>query len=188
MTVSTEIVWERFSSRLLGFIRNRVADPHEADDLLQEVFLKIHTRADTLQDEERLTGWVFQIARNTIIDHYRARVPWVELDDAILNIPQEESDFPAADPEARLAAGLGEMLECIPEKYRLAVRMSELEGLRQDEVATRLGLSLSGAKSRVQRGRALLKQALLDCCHFEFDRRGRVMGYTSRCCHTCSDS
>ena len=66
------------------------------------------------------------------------------------------------------------MIRQLPEKYRQAVQWSDLDGLPQQEVADRLGLSLSGAKSRIQRGRALLKDVLDQCCSFEFDRRGNV--------------
>lgn len=188
MTPTTADLWERFSSQLLGFIQRRVADPQEAEDLLQEIFLRIHTHIDTLQDEQRLAPWIYQVARNAIIDRHRTTRPWVELDETIPANPEQDGSEP--DPAVELAAGLGEMVSSLPEKYRLAVEMSELEGMRQQEVAEKLGLSLSGAKSRVQRGREMLRQELLDCCHFEFDRRGNVMDYYPRqvCCQRCCES
>jgi RNA polymerase sigma-70 factor (ECF subfamily) len=81
-----------------------------------------------------------------------------------------------------MRAGLG---------YRQAVQLSEIEGLPQQEVADRLGLSLSGAKSRIQRGRLMLKDELERCCRFEFDRRGNVMDYEPRpertVCRNCGE-
>jgi RNA polymerase sigma-70 factor (ECF subfamily) len=133
--------------------------------------VRIHRHLGVLQEADRVAPWVYRIARNVIHDPYR-RGPGKEvaLADAV----------PAA--EARLSrrpscAGewLEEMVRQLPEGYRQAVQWSEIEGLPQREVAGRLGLSLSGAKSRIQRGRALLKQVLEACCRFEFDRRGHLL-------------
>jgi len=177
-------IWEEFSQSLLGFIRRRVNDPDDAEDILQEVFLKIHTKIDTLEDGDRLVPWLYQITRNTIIDYYRSRRPADELPESLVVDPEPVE----SDPTAQLAAGLREFMTCLPDKYRRALVLTELDGLRQAELAGRMGISVSGAKSRVQRGREMLRQALLECCHFEFDRRGGVLDYTPRpdCCDTCS--
>ncbi|MGL4461554.1 MAG: sigma factor-like helix-turn-helix DNA-binding protein, partial [Planctomycetia bacterium] len=124
------------------------------------------------QEADRLAAWVYRIARNVVHDHHRnARNAVVSLGDA----------DPAADADDRPpAAGcgacewLGEMVRSLPDGYREAVQLAEVEGLAQQEVADRLGLSLSGAKSRIQRGRAMLRDVLDQCCHFERDARGNV--------------
>jgi len=177
-------IWEEFSQSLLGFIRRRVNDPDDAEDILQEVFLKIHTKIDTLEDGDRLVSWLYQITRNTIIDYYRSRRPADELPESLVVDPEPVE----SDPTAQLAAGLREFMTCLPDKYRRALVLTELDGLKQAELAGRMGISVSGAKSRVQRGREMLRQALLECCHFEFDRRGGVLDYTPRpdCCETCN--
>jgi RNA polymerase sigma-70 factor, ECF subfamily len=89
-----------------------------------------------------------------------------------------------ASPSAEIAAGLKNFIACLPEKYRQALLLTEFEGFSQLRLAESLGISLSGAKSQVQRGRAQLRQALLECCHFEFDRRGNLQDYIPRqeCC------
>lgn len=177
-------IWEEFNQSLLGFIRRRVNDPDDAEDILQEVFLKIHTKIDTLEDGDRLVPWLYQITRNTIIDYYRSRRPADELPESLVVDPEPVE----SDPTAQLAAGLREFMTCLPDKYRRALVLTELDGLKQAELAGRMGISVSGAKSRVQRGREMLRQALLECCHFEFDRRGGVLDYTPRpdCCDTCN--
>ena len=177
-------IWEEFNQSLLGFIRRRVNDPDDAEDILQEVFLKIHTKIDTLEDGDRLVSWLYQITRNTIIDYYRSRRPADELPESLVVDPEPVE----SDPTAQLAAGLREFITCLPDKYRRALVLTELDGLKQAELAGRMGISVSGAKSRVQRGREMLRQALLECCHFEFDRRGGVLDYTPRpdCCDTCN--
>jgi RNA polymerase sigma-70 factor (ECF subfamily) len=181
---TTEDLWHEFSRELRGFILRRVSDPADADDILQDVFVKLHTRIDTLRDEDRVAPWLYRIARNTLIDYYRDRRPTVPVPE-MLAVEDEPTESDAA---SHIASGLTSMVECLPDRYRQAVVLSELQGVPQQQVAERLGLSLSGAKSRVQRGRGLLRDALLDCCHFEFDRRGRVIDYTPRpdCCRYCA--
>jgi RNA polymerase sigma-70 factor (ECF subfamily) len=166
-----EAIWSHMSADLRRFIRRRVADEHLADDLLQEVFLRIHRNLARLRGPERLVAWVYQIARNVVRDHYRRK--------AAAPVPLDETDVEECRDErstlgSQAAAWLGDLIEEIPEPYRQAVKLSEIEGLTQSSIAARLGLSVSGAKSRVQRGRAMLKDVLDQCCTFEFDRRGNV--------------
>lgn len=175
MLLTTEEVYAAFGERLKSYIARRVADPADAEDLLQEIFIKIHRRLDGLRNNQLLAPWLYQIARRSITDYYRAIRPGLELPDDLALEEQEESEA-----EAELARGLEQMLDCLPEKYRQAVRLADLEGIKQEQVAARLGLSLSGAKSRVQRGRELLRRCLLECCEIEFDRRGRITAYTPR--------
>jgi RNA polymerase sigma-70 factor, ECF subfamily len=178
MTHATEVVWERFSARLLAFIRRRVEDLPTAEDLLQEVFVRIHTRMNTLEDGSRLEAWVYQIARHAILDHYRRRRETVPVPDEIV----DASEPVEPDPAEALAASLREMVEALPEPYREALLLTEFGGLSQAELAKRLGISFSGAKSRVQRARQKIKDDLLVCCHFELDRRGRVIDFWEHCC------
>lgn len=184
MNRSTTELWENFGDEIRKFVARRVSDPDDAEDVLQDIFVKIHTRIDTLQDKERVVPWLYRIARNTIIDHYRSRREFETIPDTL---PTEPVDI-EGDPVAHLATGLDGMIACIPKKYQQALLLTEIQGLKQQELADQLGLSLSGAKSRVQRGRELLKAALLECCHFEFDRRGHVIHFESRpdCCQNCS--
>jgi RNA polymerase sigma-70 factor (ECF subfamily) len=180
VTITTENVWREFSDRLRGFIGKRVSSPADADDLLSEVFVKVHTRIDTLEDEARLAPWLYQITRNTLTDHYRQRpVTPTSLDG--VDSTSVEDDYDAA---ALISSSLRDLVDRLPDKYREALVLTEFEGLSQVEMAGRLGLSVSGAKSRVQRARAMLRDRLLECCHFEFDRLGHVIDYEPRprCC------
>ncbi len=187
MEGSTPDVWATFSASLLRFIRKRVANEHDAEDILQDVFSKIHQRIDRLQNAEKLQAWVYQIARRAVIDYYRARSRAPEQTD----VPDELAERREPEPvSVEVADCLVPMIERLPESYRQAVVMTELEGHTQRELADALGLSLSGAKSRVQRGREQLKAMLLDCCHFEFDRRGRLIDYEPRIatCRACGEN
>jgi len=178
MTLTTEEVWEEFSDRLRSFIRARVSSDADADDLLSDVFMKVHTRIDGLRDDERITSWLYRITRNAVIDHYRQRRESTQLVDLA------EPETSTSDAEQVIAGGLRGMVEDLPDRYRQALVLTEFEGLTQIQMADRLGLSVSGAKSRVQRARGMLRDELLACCHFEFDRRGHMIDFTPKraCC------
>ncbi|MBA2677911.1 MAG: RNA polymerase sigma factor SigZ [Ktedonobacteraceae bacterium] len=179
MPLNTEYIWEAFHTPLHGFIRKRVADEMVAEDLLQEVFLKIHQNGDSLQDVKKLESWIYQITRNAIIDFYRATRPMSSLDTPeVLDLPE---GLPDDDIVSELLPCVRAMVSNLPEQDRQALVLTEYQGLTQKEFGERIGLSFSGAKSRVQRAREKLKQQLLACCHFELDRRGHVMNYQSRC-------
>lgn len=186
------IAWNELRDPLARFIARRVADPQDAEDVLQEVLLRIHRNGDQIADADRVMAWVHQIARNAIVDHYRRRAARPELAagaaEELELREQEPPDDGASETLRRELAGcLRPLVERLPEKHREALILTEFEGLTQSEAAARLGISLSGAKARVQRGRAQLKDLLLDCCQVEIDRRGAITEYRSRSgsCERC---
>lgn len=179
LTEVTEHTWYALHEPLRAFLRKRLRSEEAVEDLLQDVFLRIHTYADTLREEEKLESWIYQIARNLLTDYYRRQKPVLSLEETDQETLLEE--LPEEDVQAELAPSVAAMVNALPEPYREALYLTEYQGLSQRDLATRLGLSFSGAKSRVQRAREKLKQLLLDCCHFEFDRLGRVIDYQPRC-------
>ncbi|MBI2516606.1 MAG: RNA polymerase sigma factor SigZ [Opitutae bacterium] len=172
-----------FAPRLRAFIRRRVRDDTLADDLAQETLLKVYRSRATLLDDAKLEAWLYQIARGTIIDHYRRQRPQDELPESLAG----ESPDEIAAMRARVVASMKRFLEELPEAYREPVRLAEIEGLPLARIALRLDLSLTAVKSRVQRGRAMLKKKLQACCRFEFDRLGQVIGYERRQLLCCQD-
>lgn len=164
-------VWTRMKDDLLAWFRRRVADPGDREDLLQETFVRVHDGLPGLVEESKLGPWVARIARNVLTDHLRSARPGECADPDALASRGEAADNLNAEVEGWLRS----MAAQLPPGYREAVELAELQGLPQAEVGRRLGLSLSGAKSRVQRGRRRLRELLLDCCHLEFDRRGNVV-------------
>jgi RNA polymerase sigma-70 factor, ECF subfamily len=183
MDAPLEQIWDQYHHRLKAFIRSRVEDDAVAEDLLQETFMRVHRHLCCQSDWNKPVGWFYQIARNLIIDHYRRRRELVELTDTL----PAERDLPEDDPEAELALSLTDMIAELPEPYRQALLLTDVQGLSQQELAEQQGLSLSGAKSRVQRARVKLRDLLLQCCHFEFDRRGSIVDYYEHCC-CCSSA
>lgn len=179
--MTTEDIWSVYRQPLSMFIRKRIAEDTDVDDVLQEVFVKIHTHITSLREEEKLQSWIYQIARNAITDYYRHQKRTLPLETVQ---ETEEEDRVFDDVVRELAPCLREMVEQLPEKYRQAVLLTEYEGLTQKELSVRLGISFSGAKSRVQRAREQLKNMLLACCNFQFDRLNHVIDYQPRvnCC------
>ncbi|MCB9739492.1 MAG: sigma-70 family RNA polymerase sigma factor [Deltaproteobacteria bacterium] len=172
---AAEDAYRSFGGTLRGWIRRRVADDATADDLLQTVLLRVHERQGQLDDRERLAPWVFRIARNVVADHHRGARPMLALDDADPTATAIEPDEP--DELAGLALWLAWQIDTLPEHYRDALRRTELQGQTMAEAAAALGLSVSGTKSRVQRGRALLAGKLRRCCEVELDHAGRPVDY-----------
>jgi RNA polymerase sigma-70 factor (ECF subfamily) len=182
----TQEIWETCSSALRKFIQSRVSNPEDREDILQDVFLKIHMHRDSLREDERITSWIFRITRNTIIDYYRKhKIPIVDMD----NLTDEEDSTVAIsdedlveEPERVIASGLASMIRELPEKYAQAISMVDFQGISQIELANKLGITPSGARARVQRGRAMIKKMLLECCHFDFDKYGTIIDYRPACC------
>jgi RNA polymerase sigma-70 factor (ECF subfamily) len=164
-----------------------VREENDVQDVLQDVFARIHSGLRSLREDEKLEAWLFQVARHAILDHFRTRSGMRRAGE----LPDDLSEkIPPADVSAEVASWLEPMMGLLPEDDREALRLTDLDGLRQKDLAARLGLSVTGAKSRVQRARARLKDALLRCCHLETDRRGNVIGYTRKKsdCGPCSCS
>ncbi len=165
MNPTVEGIWNEFAPHLKIFISSRLAEPEAAEDILQDVFVKLQSQLDQFQDPTKLKGWLFLVTRNAIIDHYRTRKKFSQLPESL------PAELGGRETEAKeLKAVFHRLLRSLPEPYREALLLTEFEGLTQAELAKHLGISLSGAKSRVQRGRDQLKELLLDYCHREFSR------------------
>ncbi|MEO1483370.1 MAG: sigma-70 family RNA polymerase sigma factor [Myxococcota bacterium] len=164
---------------LLAFIRRRVHNPDAAEDLVQEVLLKVWTGMATLRDEERLLPFAYRIARNAIVDHQRAHRRSEEFDEDAIP-PSEEP--PADNDNALVGAWLRGFITLLSPEKRTALWLADVEGLKQREVATRLGISLSGAKSRIQRARIELRALLEACCEIELDSRGNAIDWRKQGC------
>jgi RNA polymerase sigma-70 factor (ECF subfamily) len=181
-TKESERLWEEFADQLGGFLRARVGSEAEAEDLRQEVFLKLQKQLETERTIHDLGAWLYRSARNAVIDHYRTRKATEEIDETILGTCG--ADDPDIGP---LMASFRRMIHALPDGYREAVILADIEELPHKEVADRLGLTLSATKSRVLRGRAMLRESLDACCRFERDRRGAVIDCTPHKLQSCRD-
>lgn len=169
------------------FIGARVKSAALADDLTQDTFVKVLRQLPRVRDPRRIMGWVFQIARHEVADHFRRARPtelFEEKHDVAAPARPDVTDREEARLREDLAAYIRSVVYQLPPVYREALLLTDYEGLSQIELAERIGRSVSAAKSRVQRARAMVRETIDRCCHFEVDRYGTVVDYTpkeSRC-------
>jgi RNA polymerase sigma-70 factor (ECF subfamily) len=187
-----EARWRELRARLGAFVGRRVGNPEDAEDVVQDAFVRMQRNIDALSSADRLDAWAFKIARNAVADHYRSRVRRDLTGEAASKAMEGLGDDaePTSDARTEMAHCVAPMVRRLPDDYRRAIELTELEGMTQAAAAERLGLSVPGAKSRVQRGRARLQAMLLRCCQIETDRRGRVVAFATRegeGCASCGD-
>lgn len=180
---ATYQIWIELKTNLHRFIARRAANDADADDILQDVFYKIHTQIDRLRDTSKIHSWVYRITRNAIVDYYRSRRVDLSFDAIpdVLDLAQEETPKAEAVREEIIAC-LKPMVDQLSPSYREALQMSDMQGIAQAEIAERLQISVSGAKSRVQRARGQVRNMLLNCCQMEFDRLGRAVTIDNATC------
>ncbi|MEM7356861.1 MAG: sigma-70 family RNA polymerase sigma factor [Acidobacteriota bacterium] len=182
--------WDHFVEGLRAFIARRVP-AQDAEDVAQDALLRIHKSATTLRDPQRVQGWVYSVARHAIADYYRSHRR-IEVADAL---ELESMADPSAAVAEKLATFRGDhsaheevltwlrpIAEGLPSGYREALLMADFEGVTQREVAEKLGLSLPGAKSRIQRARRMLAAELEQCCSVELGADGRVEDFKRNAC------
>lgn len=179
-TVTFNEIWIKFSHPVKDFIRNQTHKADVTDDILQEVFIKIHQNLHLLRDEERVAGWVFQIARNTVLNYFRTQKKNLENQRFYQRETEGESYFKENDLNEMVGNWLEKFKKDLAPKYQEALQLVDIEGVTQVELANRLGISVSGAKSRVQRGREQLKQKLVDCCPVKTDQYGNILEIQSK--------
>lgn len=183
--------WSDLEARLRPFVARRVR-PDDVDDVLQDVFLRMHRGLAELRDDQRFGPWVYRVARSAIADHRRA----------IARHPSAGGDAPPAEDaepvdedraaEKMLAANVALFVALLPSPYREALTLTELEGVSQRDAAAMMGVSVSAMKSRVQRGRRRLRGMLEACCAIAIDARGKVIECEPRraedgCCEAPRD-
>jgi len=178
-------VWTEFHGELERFVTRRVEDPSDVEDVLQALYLRLHHGVAQGASPAHLRGWVYGSARHAIADFYRTKgrrreTPTGAMDDLGVLASGEPPTTDTAGEGASLAICVPHFVRQLPKPYREALEMTAIDGLGQGEAATRAGLSVPGMKSRVQRGRQQLKDALLDCCDVTLDPRGGVVNYELR--------
>lgn len=167
-----ERIWTEYRQDLLRFLVSRTGDPELSQELVQDTLVKAYEARDSLQDIAKVKGWLFSIARNKLSDTYRGKVQHESFDEALHDIGKEPDHL----DEILISQCLVSLADKLPPKYRNAVIMADLQGHKQKTVAAHLELSLTAAKSRIQRGRAMLKDKLFACCPLQFDNAGLPIG------------
>lgn len=179
MALSTDKIWQDFYQELLRFITQKVKDADQAQDILQDVFIKIHLKIHTLTDQDKLAAWVYQIARNSILDYFRRLQPTGEI---IEDLPIDEV---TDDMTATFAKCVQPFVNHLPETSRIALLQTDLGQLSQKAFAEKEGISHSGAKSRVQRGRQQLRALFSACCASSADKYGNIIEFEPKTDCSC---
>jgi RNA polymerase sigma-70 factor, ECF subfamily len=181
--------WAETTTRLRAFIARRVDNPHIADDITQDVLTR-SLAGGTLDTLDNPTGWLYRAARNAVIDHYRLRRRHQPLlDDDERGTQPEVGDSGPNQATRELARCLQPLVDQLQPIYRDALTRVDLHGQTHVQAAAATGISLSGMKSRVQRGRHQLRDLLTTCCAVHTDSTGAIHSYhpdDRRCASNCN--
>ncbi|MCS3801586.1 RNA polymerase sigma factor SigZ [Niastella sp. OAS944] len=172
MNTQIQEIWTDLYQELKKFILSKVKDINATEDILQDVFVKFQLNIHTLTDCTKLTAWVYQITRNTIADHYRKTNLDVKIDG--FDLAEQHIEEPLYHS---LSNCINQKINMLPDKYQQAILLTYLNDYSQLELAEKLNISYSGAKTRVQRGREKLKDLILDCPNVETDNKGNLIAY-----------
>lgn len=179
-----EGLYTQYYTKLLAFICSKISNKEDAKDILSEVFLKIHQNIHTLDSHEKITSWIYTITRHAIIDFYRKSHHHNHCTPFHEDIFKEEED---QDIKETLSKCLVPIINTLSPKYSHILQLSEIQRMKQQEIATHFHLSLSNVKSIVSRGKKKIKDKLFECCSYEYDTLGNVTDFhrNDKKCNFC---
>ncbi len=167
--MTTHHIWETFHKEVKNFIFSKIKNKQITDDLLQETFIKVHTKLHMLKEQDKIKSWVFSIARYTVLDYFREHTISREYIDNVVILEEETLEHSEKDC-------LQGILKTLPKKYRDPLFLSDIKGIKQTEVASQLKLKLSTTKSRIQRARKMIAQGYVKCCDLKINQKGHLVG------------
>ncbi|BBL91903.1 RNA polymerase sigma factor SigZ [Vibrio rotiferianus] len=171
-TANLESIWSEYEHAIHAFLRSKVSNEDDVDDLKQEILLKTYQNLGDIRDVSSVKSWLFQIANNAIIDFYRKRARNQRDNDLVADdLWFEEQE---ASLKQELSKCIAPFVQALPEEQSQQLDSIELEGMSQKKLAEQQGISYSTLKSRVQKGRVELKKLFEECCSFSFDKQGRM--------------
>lgn len=179
--MTTTEVWEYYADDVKRFIMSKVKDAQITDDLVQEVFLKVHSKLETVADKHKIKSWLLSVSRNTALDYLRKSTKEVPLQKEETIISTDE--YTHSEKDCLLG-----IIKNLPEKYREPLFLSDIKGLKQADIAAQLKLPLATVKSQIQRGRKLIVQGYMDCCDYKLNDQGFLVGEVKEKaeCKVCS--
>lgn len=165
-------LWLEHKAALRNYILKRVKDEDLTNDILQEVLLKVYGFCLSGSGIKNVGSWLYQIAHNTMIDHFRKESRKGKISKEI-ELAEEDENLAFSEAVEYILP----LINFLPPEYAVPLKMSDLDGMKQAEIAKKLNLSLSATKSRIQRARSLLKAEFVLCCNFETDSSGGLMSF-----------
>ncbi|MEM6344622.1 MAG: sigma-70 family RNA polymerase sigma factor [Bacteroidota bacterium] len=172
--METHDIWKAYNEELYFFLLKRVKDHNVAKDVFQNTFLKIHKNIAALKQKEKVKAWIFQIARNEVNNFYKSESAHLEKPEADQAIFEEEYQFICC---------FDKLINELPEIYREVIELIYIKGKKQKEVAEELGISLENTKARVLRAKNILKSRFEECCKYERNKKGKLIGESN--CSVC---
>lgn len=182
--MSTDQIWQAYGKEILHYFQRKTQNTQTAQDLRQDVFIRVHQHISKLEDTAKVQQWLSVISRNVLHDHWKREQRLRRTEEQVAAEPLE--DDRAFQSMAQTC--VENMIGTLPHTYAQPLQWSDIEGFPQQQIADGLGLSLSGAKSRVQRGRQMLKDAIMACCRVELNHRSEFVDAecNSRECEVCN--
>ncbi|MDD7886109.1 sigma-70 family RNA polymerase sigma factor [Flavivirga sp. 57AJ16] len=174
--METQKIWSNFNEDLYFFILKKVKNKDVTNDIFQNTFLKIHTNLSKLKNEEKVRAWIFQIARNEIVNYFNKESIYVEN----LSVNKEISL-----KKYQHICCFDKFINDLPEIYIQVIELIYIKGQKQKEVATELEISLENVKARIKRAKDILKKKFNKCCKYEFDKNGKLIGESN--CSICKE-
>lgn len=179
MTKDVTNIWTNFNKELKGFIYNKTRNSADTDDILQEVFVKIIRNIDKVNQSENLRQYLYGMVRNTLNDYFKNQKIFSDKTD----IQEQFSEIEDNSLNETIAeCCIKPFINKLPDNYKQALLMTEFQHISQKELAEKLNISYSGAKSRVQRGKEKLKELILNCCAYQNDKYGNLIDTEDRNC------
>lgn len=166
--METQNIWNTFNDELYFFILKRVKNKNDTNDIFQNTFLKIHKNLDKLKNEEKVKAWIFQIARNEIINHFNKEAIYTEEErNTNKEIPQDINEEICC---------FDRFITDLPKIYQDVIELVYIKGLKQKDVASTLNISLENVKARIKRSKDILKENFKACCKYDLDKKGNLIG------------
>lgn len=178
-------LYQRYQQRLLAYVSQRISTTADAEDIVQSIFVKIQQHPPYIDSQPKLEGWLLQVTKNTLIDYWRKQKNTVSLSDEH-DVAAEEDNSTEENPWLNLSCCLLAMIQDLPEKYRQAVELADLQEIKHKDIAMMMGISESGVKSRVKRGREKLHDLLVSCCSVDCQCREKTT--EQGCCHASTQN
>ncbi len=166
----SEEIYRQHGQEVYFFVLKKVRSKNIANDIFQSTFLKIHQHLDQLKSAQKVRAWAFQIARNEIANYFDRELAH---EHAIAS-PSGEQD------EQNAACCFDRFIEDLPKEYKDVIVLAYVAGKKQSEIAEALGLSLPNVKARLRRAKVRLKQQFVECCNYEINAKGQLIG-TANC-------
>lgn len=170
-------IWQESNQKLYAYVLSRFKKKELAEEVTQEVLLKLHKACCSDKEIKNINSWLYQIAHNTALDITKKEAK------KDMQLPLSTASEIDSKSYEEISKFLLPLIGFLPEKYGIPLKMSDIQGMRQKDIATELGLGISATKSRIQRARELLKTEISTCFHLQMDKNGTpIYASLKDCC------